>query len=313
MRASRLLAILILLQLRVRLTAEALAEEFEVSVRTIYRDIDSLSAAGIPVYGEKGPGGGFQLLDGYRTRLTGLAGDEAQALPMIGLPGAAAALGIGPAAAQAQGKLMASLAPALGEAAGRMRARFHLDPVDWYREEETLAHLPALTRAVLDQRRVAMTYESWSATRDWTVEPLGLILKAGTWYLAAASGERILSFRVSNILSQQILEEPFDRPAGFDLPAWWKSSLERFEASLRPLTAKLRLTPEGKRRLAEQGAYAAHAVRAAEGDIVTLPIENIDQAAHLVLSLGLEAQVIEPSALRVHLRTLALQIAALAD
>ena len=158
MRASRLLSILILLQLRVRLTAEALAEEFEVSVRTIYRDIDSLSAAGIPVYGDRGPGGGFQLLDGYRTRLTGLAAGEAEAMMMIGLPGAGR--GARPRRRPRRGRgasCSPRCPPAGGEEAGRMAARFHVDPVDWYRADEPVRHLPALARAVLDQRVVTMT------------------------------------------------------------------------------------------------------------------------------------------------------------
>ena len=108
MRASRLLSILMLLQLRDRLTAEVLAAEFEVSVRTIYRDIDRLAEAGVPVYADRGPGGGFRLVDGYRTRLTGLAADEVEAMFMIGLPGPAAALGMGPAASNAGRKMLAS-------------------------------------------------------------------------------------------------------------------------------------------------------------------------------------------------------------
>ena len=200
MRASRLLSILILLQVRVRLTAEALAQEFGVSVRTIYRDIDGLSAAGIPIYGDRGPGGGFQLLDGYRTRLTGLATDEAQALFMIGLPGPAAALGLGSAAARARTKVLAALSPSLGEDAGRIGARFHLDPVDWYRVPEPVDHLPALARAVLDPRLVSMRYESWRSIRDWQVEPLGLVLKAGAWYVVARGGKTVRIFKVSKIL-----------------------------------------------------------------------------------------------------------------
>lgn len=310
MRASRLLAIRILLQLRVRLTAEALAEEFEVSARTIYRDIDSLSAAGIPVYGERGPGGGFQLLDGYRTRLTGLGGEEAQALPVIGLPGAAAAMGLGPAASRASAKLMASLTPSLSEEAGRMSARFHVDTLDWYCEEEDVTHLPALARAVLEQKRVAMTYESWRATRDWIVEPLGLVLKAGAWYLVASGAGKVRTFRVSNILAQSVGDERFERPADFDLPSHWAASMARFESGLRPTTAELLVSREGRRRLAEMGAYAARAVRAAEGDRVMLPIETTEQAALLVLGLGLEVEVIAPPELRARVRDLAGEIAA---
>jgi len=213
MGASRLLSILILLQLRVRLTAEALAEEYEVSVRTIYRDIDALSAAGIPVYGERGPGGGFQLLDGYRTRLTGLAAGEAEAMLMIGLPGPAAALGLGAATARARGKLLASL-PAAGSAeAGRMAGRFHVDPVDWYRADEPVPHLPSIARAVLDQKCVSMTYESWTGVRDWTIEPLGLVLKGGAWYVVARGAGKPRIFRVSNILTHRVEEGGFERPA----------------------------------------------------------------------------------------------------
>lgn len=309
MRASRLLAILILLQLRVRLTAEALAEEFEVSVRTIYRDIDALSAAGIPVYGERGPGGGFQLLDGYRTRLTGLGGEEAAALPMIGLPEAAAALGIGPAASSARGKVMASLSPALSAEAGRMSARFHLDSLDWYHEAEPVTHLPSLARAVLEQRCVAMTYRSWSATREWLVEPLGLVLKAGAWYLAAAGSGKVRTFRVAEVLALSATDARFERDAAFDLPRYWSESLASFEARLRPEIATLRLTPLGRKLLAENGAYAARAVReAGEGD-VALPTETIDQAARLVLGLGSEVEVIGPLELRGRVREMALGIA----
>ena len=183
MRVRRLLSILMLLQLRVRLTAEELAREFDVSVRTIYRDVEELGAAGIPVYADRGPGGGFQLVDGYRTRLTGLGTDEAEAVFMIGLPGAAAAMGLGAAATNAGRKLLAALPQPLSDGAGRLGQRFHLDPIDWYREEERAEHLPTIARAVLDQRVVSMTYESWTSVRPWVIEPLGLVLKAGAWYV----------------------------------------------------------------------------------------------------------------------------------
>ncbi len=183
MRASRLLSILILLQLRQRLTAEELAEEFEVSVRTIYRDIDALSAAGVPVYGDRGPGGGFQLLDGYRTKLTGLDASEAEAMLLIGLPGEAQAMGLGDAATRARNKLLAALPKAGSEEANRIAGRFHLDSRDWYRAARPTPFLSRVARAVLDRRLLTMTYDSWKARADWRVEPLGLVLKAGHWYL----------------------------------------------------------------------------------------------------------------------------------
>lgn len=311
MRASRLLAILILLQLRVRLTAEALAEEFEVSLRTIYRDIDALSAAGVPVYGERGPGGGFALLDGYRTRLTGLDAEETEAMLMIGLPGQAAALGMGGAAARAKGKLLAALPEAGSARAGRLAGLFHIDPVDWYRADEPLPHLPALARAAIDRRRVAMRYESWTGVRDWTVEPLGLVQKAGAWYAVAAGAGKIRTFRVSNIRSQKVLEDGFERPEGFALASWWMASLARFEEELRPETASLRASPEGLRRLAELGAHAASAVKSAgapEADgwaPLELPVESGARGALVLLGIGPEIEVVGPPALRERLRGLA--------
>jgi predicted DNA-binding transcriptional regulator YafY len=310
MRASRLLSILILLQLRVRLTAQTLADEFEVSVRTIYRDIDELSVAGIPIYGDRGPGGGFQLLDGYRTKLTGLASDEAEAMFMIGMPGPAEALGLGAAARSAGRKLLASLPATSDKDANRISARFHLDTVDWYRTSDLVPYLPALARAVLDQRVVAMTYDSWTSVRDWLIEPLGLVLKAGAWYAAAQSGGVIRTFKVSNIRALQLQEATFERPADFDLPKWWSVSLSRFEAELRPATAIVRATALGLERIAKLGAYAATAAaNAAPPDAdgwarVTLPIETTGQAALMLLGIGPEVIVIDPTALRDQLRAL---------
>ena len=315
MRTSRLLSLLILLQLRERLTAEALAEEFEVSVRTIYRDMDKLSAAGVPVYGDRGPGGGFQLLNGYKTRLTGLAPDEAEAMFMIGMPGPAAALGLGSAATRAGRKILAALPPPWSEMAGRMGERFHLDPIDWYRAAESAEHLPAIARAVLDQRRVAMKYESWTGVRDWLIEPLGLVMKAGTWYVVARSGKTERIFKVAKILEQTTQAVTFERPSHFDLATYWSAELARFEAGLRPGSATLRASPTGLQRLASLGHYASQAVKAASPPDangwaeVHLPIETIDQAALALLGIGPEVQVLEPATLRDELRGLAEQIA----
>lgn len=311
MRASRLLSILMLLQLRERLTAEALAEEFEVSVRTIYRDIDKLAEAGVPVYADRGPGGGFRLVDGYRTRLTGLAADEAEALFMIGLPGPAAALGMGTAASNAGRKMLASLPRNAGDTAGRMGARFHLDPVEWYRDEEPSPHLPAIARAVLDQTAIGMTYDSWRGVRERVVEPLGLVLKAGAWYLVARSDGVARIYKVANILRHAVQETTFERPPGFDLAAWWSAETARFESELRTGTAQLEATPLGLKRVSQLGAFAQRAVKAAEPadaegwSRLSLPIETIDHAALMLLGLGPEIRVLEPEALRLRLRILA--------
>lgn len=316
MRASRLLAILILLQLRRRLTAAELATEFEVSERTVYRDIDALSAAGIPVYGDRGPGGGFQLLDGYRTQLTGLSAGEAEAIAMIGLPGPASELGMGAATSAAHHKLMAALPGGGGALADRMATRFHLDAVDWYRGGEPLPDLPAIARAVLDQHRLSMRYDGWRGMRDWSVDPFGLILKAGIWYLAARGGGKVRIFRVANIDRMTVEAASFERPADFDLAAWWRAEQARFEAELFSTLAVVRASPDGCRRLAAQSPRGAAAVAAAEAPgadgwrVMAMMIEDSDHGARDMLALGSEVEVVAPTGFRRRIAGLAREIVA---
>lgn len=311
MRASRLLSILILLQLRARLTADALADEFEVSVRTIYRDIDALSAAGVPVYGDRGPGGGFALLEGYRTKLTGLDAAEAEAMLMIGTPGQAMALGLGAAAGRARGKLLAALTPEGSAVADRIAGRFHLDPADWYRAAEPVTWLPSIARAVIDQQRLAMTYESWKGMRNRVVDPMGLVQKGASWYLIGRVDGDYRTYRVGAISQLLIKAESFERPADFNLAEHWAAQLKRFEGGLRPETARLRVSQEGRRRIAELGAYAVKAVSAAHpADAngwaeLELPYENAEQGARLLLGLGPEFVIIAPPELRSAVRELA--------
>ncbi|MFK7887137.1 MAG: helix-turn-helix transcriptional regulator [Gammaproteobacteria bacterium] len=311
MRASRLLSILMLLQLRGQLTAEYLAEEFEVSVRTIYRDIDALSAAGIPVYGDSGPGGGFQLFEGYRTKLTGLDADETEAMLLVGLPAAAQAMGLGDAAIRARNKLLVALPGSGGDKASRIAGRFHLDTAHWYRAARPTPHLAQVARAVLDQQLIAMTYQSWTTRRDWTVEPFGLVLKAGNWYLVANENQKIRSFNVADILALDVLADRFIPPAEFDLATWWAESARSFEEQLRPGTAILRASPIGLQRLRLLGSFAGEAVAKAEPTgrdgwhIVKLPLESIESAAPALLGIGPEIDVIEPVALGVEIGRLA--------
>ncbi len=311
MRASRLLSILILLQLRGQVTAEYLAAEFEVSVRTIYRDIDALSAAGIPVYGDSGPGGGFQLLDGYRTKLTGLDQDETEAMLLIGLPGAAQAMGLGSAATRARNKLLVALPGAGSDEASRVAGRFHLDTADWYRAARPTLFLAPIARAVLDRQSLAMTYQSWTARRDWKVEPYGLVLKAGNWYLVASGHGKKRSFNVSDILALEVLPERFVPPAEFDLPTWWAESARSFEKRLRPGTSILRASPTGLQRLRLLGTFASEAVAKAEPAdkdgwrTLELPLESIESAAPALLGIGPEIDIIEPAALGAEIARLA--------
>lgn len=317
MRASRLLAILILLQNRGRLTADYLAREFEVSQRTIYRDIDALSMAGVPVYGDRGPGGGFALLDGYRTRLTGLSGDEAAALALAGVPSAADATGFGAALRDAFGKLFAAL-PGEGAAqAGAAAARFHVDPADWYRGGDPSPFLPELARAVLAGCRIAIRYASWTAERDWTLDPLGLVLKAGEWYLVGQdrARRRIATFRVAAVKQLTLLEDPAERPAGFDLAAWWAAAQTRFEAELFTTRATIEASALGCERLARLSPRGQRAVAdarplASGWFALELPVEDSDHGARELLSLGAEVRVLGPASLRARLTDLTAAIAA---
>jgi len=318
MRASRLLSLLMLLQSRGRVSAQALAEALEVSVRTIHRDVDELSAAGVPIWADRGRLGGFQLQPGWRTRVDGLTAPEAQAMFLAGLPGPAAELGLGEAMASAQLKLLAALPDGWREDARRVSARFHLDPVDWYREPSATDHLPAIARAVWGERRVALRYESWKGEVSRRVDPLGLVLKAGVWYLAAQAGHGVRTYRLSNILDLQVTQESFERPARFDLAAWWQASTKRFEKSLATGTARLRVSASGMKALRDLGAAVAQAAQASASAPdesgwrrVTIPIESIPHAAAQVLRLGAQAEVLEPAALRRELLERVSAVAAL--
>ncbi|TAJ57485.1 WYL domain-containing protein [Brevundimonas sp.] len=321
MRASRLLSILLLLQTRGRLTAETLAAEFEVSVRTIYRDIDQLSAAGAPVYADRGRAGGFQLMDGYRTRLTGLTDAEAETLFLGGLSGPAAQMGFSGAVTTMQLKLLAALPPERQAAAERLAGRFHLDPVGWYQDADEAERLPAIAQAVWNSRRIAVRYESWKGEVARTLEPLGLILKGGLWYLAArpAEGRRQepRTYRVSNILELTVEETTFERPAGFDLAAWWAETSRRFESDIFTGTATLRVSKPGLKRLARLGVEQARIaavieVQGGDGWIeVTVPIESVEHAAIDFLRLGAEVEVLAPAELRSAMRDTIQQLAAL--
>lgn len=305
MRASRLLTIQMLLETRGRMSARALAEALEVSVRTLHRDIDELSAAGVPVYAERGRSGGFALLPGWKTTLTGFTPAEAQAVFLGGLAGPAADLGLRSAVQRAELKLLAALPAAWRDDAQRIASRLHLDPVDWYRESAPLPHLGAVADAVWHERRLAVRYESWQGESTRTLHPLGLVLKAGTWYLVAAADRAPRTWRVSNILEAKALDAPVKRPRGFDLARYWRDSVRRFETELYRSEALVRATPAGLKQLGHLSAAVARAVAAAaprpdrNGRArLRVPIESTAHAARQLLSLAPAVEVLGPAPLR---------------
>ncbi|NES13652.1 MULTISPECIES: YafY family protein [Micromonospora] len=308
MRASRLVSLLLLLQTRGRMTAQELADALEVSVRTVYRDVESLSGAGVPVYADRGPAGGYRLLEGYRTRLTGLTAPEAEALFLAGMPGPAAELGLGPVVAAAELKVLAALPDELADRGGRMRQRFHLDAPGWFRHPEPTPHLAALARAVWEDRLVQMRYRRWRAPREVTrvVAPLGVVLKAGRWYLVARCEEQLRTYRVGAVLDVVLTEERYARPADFDLAGYWREWTQRYERDVYRAQARVRMTvaalefmpyvfpPEMSR-----GARAAAGEPDEHGWLeTTVPIESVKHAHTELLKLGAEVEVLEPAELR---------------
>lgn len=310
MRASRLVSLMLLLQVRGRRTAAQLAEELEVSVRTVYRDVEALQEAGVPVLGHGGPAGGYELLAGYRSRLTGLTVGEAEALVLSALPGPAAELGRTTQAEAARLKLQAALPEGLRERAEHVRSRFLLDSRPWHRSAGETPHLVEVAGAVWAQRRIRMRYRRWRHPEEVArvVDPYGLVVKAGTWYLVAATaGGPARTYRVDQVLDLAVLDARADRPDPFDLAEYWQAHLADFTAGLHTGTARVRLTPTGLGRLSVVLPAAVPVAGrppppTADGwTTLTLPIESIDHAHDALLGLGAQVEVLEPPELRARM------------
>ena len=262
MRASRLVSLLLLLQTRGQMTGPELAEELEVSVRTVYRDVEALSEAGVPIYAERGPLGGIRLVAGYRTRLTGLTEDEAESLFLSGLPGPAAELGLGTVVAAARLKVLAALPPELRSRATRLGQRFHLDAPGWFQSAEATPFLQDLSAAVWEDRRVRIGYDRGETTVERLLDPLGLVIKGGVWYLVAVSEGQIRTYRVSRVVAVTLTHEPFSRPPDFDLAGYWTESTAAYEQTAERMEVVLRVHPAQLERLG--GSLGPDNVAAAE-------------------------------------------------
>ncbi|MEU6201967.1 YafY family protein [Micromonospora musae] len=307
MRASRLISLVLLLQARETMTAAELAEELEVSERTVYRDVLALSAAGVPVYADRGRAGGYRLLGGYRTRLTGLTRDEAEALFLAGLPGPAGDMGLADAVASAELKLLAALPPSLRDAPARTGQRFHLDVPGWFREAGPPAWLTELAGAVWQERTVRLRYRRGDRKVARELAPYGLVLKSGTWYLVGRVDGHHRTYRVDRVTDVEVGAETFDRDEGFDLAAYWREQAEAFLRSMLRAEVTLRLSAAGLRRLrhlVDAPFVYDEAVAAADGPdgqgrvVLRLPVESVEVAYAQLLTLGPEVEVLEPSELR---------------
>lgn len=316
MRADRLVSLLLLLQTRGSMTAAQLAAELEVSERTIYRDIDALSIAGIPVYGEPGPAGGYALLDSYRTTLTGLSEGEVRALFLLSLPTPLADLGIGQELKAALLKLNASLPVVQRASAQRVRNRVLLDPAWWEQAESPAPHLPAIHRAVWQDRRLRIRYRTWSTPEiERDVDPYALVAKAGVWHLVCAYGGHVRVQRVSDLLDAQPLDEGFTRPDSFDLASFWAEWCAARGSQRSAYTATVRVSPHFVPALPR---YFGEDVRARVDDApapdalgwitLALPFGSLEEARERILGFGGGVEVLAPYALRRTVQDYAEQI-----
>jgi predicted DNA-binding transcriptional regulator YafY len=317
-RASRLVTLLLLLQTRGLLTAAQLAAELEVSERTIHRDVDALSASGVPIYAERGPYGGIRLVDGYRTRLTGMTGEEAEALFLAGMPGPAAELGLGTVVAAAQLKVLASLPPELRTRASRLVERFHLDAGEWFKASQPVPHLAALSDAVWSGTRIAIDYERGDGAVRRVLDPLGVVLKAGIWYVVARVDDQVRTYRVSRVVATEPLNQRIERPEGFDLAAYWAESAAAFERDVPRIEVIVRVHPDGLDRLyaAVGGSVMRAAERLTEPDPagwtrLRLRLDYPEEAPGVLLGAGPLIDVVSPPEVREGVATTARAVAAM--
>lgn len=305
MRADRLISILLLLQARGRLTAGELSQQLEVSERTIYRDLEALGMAGVPIYSEHGPGGGYALLDSYRTTLTGLNEAEVRTLFLSGVYGPLADLGLADALEVALLKLSAALPEAQQRRAERMRQRIHLDAIPWFQTRESVPYLQTLQEAIWLDQSVRITYRrSDSEVREYTINPYGLVAKSHIWYVVAARDVGMRVFRVSRIQTLTLTAESFERPPDFDLADFWLEWCRNFETSLQRWPVTMRISPSLAPHLpALWGQWAQTLLDAAPPADdgwreIVVNYDSLEWAANSVLPYGGQIEVIDPPELR---------------
>ncbi len=299
MKAGRLLSTLLLLQAHGRLTGRALAQRLEVSQRTVHRDMEALSAAGVPVFALRGSQGGWQLDEGWRTRVPGLDESELRAL-LMAQPRVLGDARLVRAAESALDKLMAALPPSLREQAASIRQRLHVDATGWSGAPENLSMLPIVQDAVARDRKVEIRYRpTGREPAERTVDPLGLVAKGGTWYLVARTPDGFRTYRVSRIEDARLLDKPAERPRDFDLAAYWRASTEELRTKAR-YEATLHLAPSAAQSLRTWRTTSPAAAGPDAAGWVTLRVrfEDEEQACFIVLGLAAGVDVVAPASLR---------------
>ena len=316
MRADRLLSLLMLLQTRGQMSAKDLADELEVSERTIYRDITALSTSGVPIYASRGPGGGVRLIEEYRTTLTGLTPEETRALFTMGIPAPLAQLGMDEKFKGALLKLSASLPETRREEESRTRQRILLDSSWWFQSGQEVPCLQTIQQALFQDRRlrIQVRWEFFNTQFEQEAEPYGLVAKANIWYLVYGRGGTPHVTRVSQIVEAEIMSECFHRPSDFQLESFWQEWCRAYE-SQPPFCARVRVAPEALPMLAEyigeraRAQLTSHQIAEADGWVtLDLPFESFIVARSRLLGLGRAVEVLEPEPLRRSLIDFAEQI-----
>ena len=301
MRADRLLSALLLLQAHGRLTGRELARRLEVSERTMHRDMEALSASGVPVFAMRGSQGGWQLDEGWRTQVPGLDEAELRAL-LMAQPQVVGDERLIRAAERALTKLMSSLPVPLREKAVSIRQRLHVDTTRWYGTAENLSMLPVVQDAVSRDRKLKIVYRpEGKEPAERTIDPLGLVAKGNVWYLVAQTPRGLRTYRVSRIQQANVLDQPCDRPHDFDLAVYWNSSTAQFRDRPR-YHATLRLEPRTAETIKAWGCFS-RVETGQNGDpdawiTMHAQFEDEDHACFMVLGLGPRADVVEPKKLR---------------
>ncbi|MCM3246544.1 YafY family transcriptional regulator [Cytobacillus firmus] len=302
MRADRLISILLLLQNNERMTTRELAKELEVTERTIHRDMEALSAAGIPVLAERGKFGGWKLLEKYRTNLTGLKADEIKTLLLSPSFEHLADLGISEEWKEARQKLLAAIPAPLKEDVKDISNRIHIDTSTWRQTPREMKSFGIVQQAVWEEKKLQIQYEKADKhTSDRIVEPLGLVAKGNTWYLIAVSDEKIKNYRVSRIVDAELINEKFSRPT-FDLSGYWQESKQKFISSLPRFEVEVEMSPSIIQRINFTGRFVQVMHMDSPKDdgwiSASLCFDTEQEAREYILGFGIQIKIVRPVSLR---------------
>jgi predicted DNA-binding transcriptional regulator YafY len=302
MRADRLLSIMLILQAQGKTKTLVLAKTLEVSRRTILRDIEALSIAGVPIHADAGHGGGVYLDEHYRVSLTGLKEAEVRALFVSTHMGPLKDVGLGQAAESTLLKLFAALPSLHRHEAERMQHRIHLDPAWWWHKGETLPHLETLREAVFSDCCVQVRYERGDGeVVERILEPYSLVAKASVWYVIARRNDELRTYRVSRFVAVELLPQHFERDTTFHLAQYWHTHTSDFVVGLPDFTFTLCLSVSRLQflKLYASGRYSIrHTSEDGTQVLVDIRLSSLDEARMLVLGLGTDAEIVEPDVLR---------------